>query len=376
MTRQQHQQQQRQHRTRRWRWWPSVCLCVLLSACQPTGPEDLWHDYQQRLARLAATEVPADTVNITVQRYPRSRDLRQDVPDLRTGMRRYFGLAECDMMALVSERNSSLGRLQTASLRFAYELDFIQRSETCLAGERLADDEAFNLWLSEIYTLKRESLPALYFNATLGSQEMAGFFSTTARPAETADLVAMTTLETALGRIARLGSQLRGDAPLPTNAGLLEQDIATLSRSDTGGSILQGLALATRELHRAAAMLEQVDTTSLCPRQRSSQQARYFQNVFIDVYGGQIQPWLSRLDQAARQLQDTMQQLAVSLPADSPAFDAWHAAHFSDEAGLHHRFRTAMARHTLAWQNLLAGCGLQPRSTEGGTGLDAAPERH
>ena len=352
-----------------------VLLCLLLlGGCQPPDAADRWQDYQQRLARLAATEVPIATEAVSVQRYPRSRDLRQPVPDLRTGMRRYFGLAECDMMALVSERNSSLGRLQTASLRFAYELDFIQRSETCLTEERLADDEAFNLWLSDIHTLKRASLPALYFNATLGSPEMAGFFSTTARPAQTEDLADMATLETALGRIAHLGRQLQGDGPLPTHAGQLEQDIATLSRRDTGGSILQALALATHELQRAAEMLEQVDTTALCPRQRSSQQARYFQNVFVEIYGGQLQPWLSRLDQASRLLQDSMQQLADSLPADSPAFDAWHKAHFSDDAGLRRHFRAAMARHTRAWQDLLAGCGLQPRSSGGSTALDAAPD--
>lgn len=361
----------RQHRHQA---WIGVLCLLLLWGCQPRGPEDLWQDYHQRLARLAATEVPADTVDISVKRYPRTRDLRQDIPDLRTGMRRYFGLAECDMMALVSERNSSLGRLQTASLRFAYELDFIRRSETCLAEERLADDEAFNLWLSDIHTLKRESLPALYFNATLGSQEMAGFFTTTARPADTNSLADMTTIDTALGRIARLGSQLRSDSALPANAGRLEQDIATLSRSDTGGSILQGLALATRELHRAADMLEQVDTAALCPRQRSSQQARYFQNVFIEVYGGHIQPWLSDLDRASRLLQDTLQQLAADLPADSPAFDAWHTAHFSDEQGLRRHFLAAMARHTQAWQTLLAGCGLQPRSSGGDTGLDTLPD--
>ncbi|MCH8544291.1 MAG: DUF3080 domain-containing protein [Alcanivorax sp.] len=347
-------------------------MALLISACQPAGPEALWQDYLQRLERLTGQRAePAPPVTVT--RYPRSRDLRQPIPELRTGMRRHFGLAQCDMMGLVSARNSSLGRLQTASLRFAYELDFIQRSETCLTEDRLADDEAFHLWLSEIHTLKRESLPALYFNATLGSEEMAGFFTTTARPANTDSLADMATLDTALGRIARLGSQLGSNGPLPADAGQLEQDIATLSRSDTGGSILQGLALATRELHRAADMLEQVDTTALCPRQRSSQQARYFQNVFIDIYGAQIQPWLSDLDRASRLLQDTMQQLATDLPANSPAFDAWHTAHFSDDEGLRQHFRAAMARHTRAWQDLLASCGLQPRSSHGDTRLDAAP---
>ncbi|WP_111657345.1 DUF3080 family protein [Isoalcanivorax indicus] len=335
-----------------------VGFALLASACQPGGPEALWQDYLQRLERLADLRAePAPPISAT--RYPRSRDVRQPIPELRTGMRRYFGLAQCDMMGLVSARNSSLGRLQTASLRFAYELDFIRQAETCLIEDRLAEREDLDAWLTEISRLKRESLPALYWNATLGSQEMASFFTTTARPADAGTLADLTTVETLFDRMALTASQLTGDT-LPADVGVLEQDIAHLAHSDTGGRILQGLALATGELQRSASLLEQVDTARLCPDQRPSEQARYFNNVFTAVYGERVQPWLADLDRANRRLVQAVARLADALPADSPAFDAWHHRHLDPDGPLQQAWHAAMQRHTRAWQHLLGDCGMPP----------------
>lgn len=340
----------------------AVLLC---SACQPSGPEGLWQDYQQRLERLA--DKPPEVIETaTVSRYPRSRDLRQPVPELRTGMRRYFGLAQCDMMGLVSARNSSLGRLQTASLRFAYELDFIQHAEACLEADRLAEREDLDAWLTEISHLKRESLPALYWNATLGSQEMASFFTTAAAPADTGTLAGLTMLETLFDRLARTARQLTDGEALPTDAGVLEQDIAHLARSDTGGRLLQGLALATDALNRSASVLEQVDSARLCPNQRPGEQARRFNNVFTAIYGERVQPWLADLDRANRRLVQSVAHLTDSLPADSPAFSAWYLAHLHPDGPLQQQWHAAMQRHTRAWQQLLQDCDMQPRGNPSG----------
>lgn len=335
---------------------------VLLSACQPAA-ESLWQDYLQRLERLTEQTMP--TADATaLQRYPRPRDLRQPVPELRTGLRRYFNLSDCDMMNMVSERNSSLGRVQVPSLRFAYELEFINRSSDCLADDRLADNEDQQAWLADINRLKRESLPALYWNATVASDEMASFFTTTAQAPTSEELAGRSALSVHLASVARLGAQLQSD-PLPKGVGTLESDLAQLSRANTGGSILKGLALAERDLRRAAIMLEQVDTERLCPRQRPGQQARYLQNVFISIYGERVQPWLAQLYRASDELSQSVQQLYDHWDVDSPAFDAWYAHHFDQQQGLSALFQEAMMRHTQAWQQLLEACRLQPGSGAG-----------
>ena len=84
-------------------------------------------------------------------------------------------------MALVSERNSALGRLRSASLRLDYELTFIERGQRCL-GETLDDPELIDL-LQRTLDVKRDSLGDLFWNATWASDELRGFLNQSPGPA-------------------------------------------------------------------------------------------------------------------------------------------------------------------------------------------------
>ena len=148
-------------------------LAVALIALAATAglalwPEDpvaaRWQDYLARLERLTRQPVPPAAA-LELRPYPGNAALRRPLPDLRTGLLNYLGLRHCDLMSLVSERNSALGKLRSASLRLDYELTFIQRGERCLAEAKL-EDTALIALLERTLAVKRDSLGDLFWNAT------------------------------------------------------------------------------------------------------------------------------------------------------------------------------------------------------------------
>ncbi|HBP93160.1 MAG TPA: hypothetical protein DD710_11575, partial [Alcanivorax sp.] len=153
-------------------------LAVALIALAATAglalwPEDpvaaRWQDYLARLERLTRQPVPPAAA-LELRPYPGNAALRRPLPDLRTGLLNYLGLRHCDLMSLVSERNSALGKLRSASLRLDYELTFIERGQRCLNGAALEDPELIGL-LERTLEVKRDSLGDLFWNATWASDE-------------------------------------------------------------------------------------------------------------------------------------------------------------------------------------------------------------
>ncbi|HBS13748.1 MAG TPA: hypothetical protein DD977_02305, partial [Alcanivorax sp.] len=259
-------------------------LAVALIALAATAglalwPEDpvaaRWQDYLARLERLTRQPVPPAAA-LELRPYPGNAALRRPLPDLRTGLLNYLGLRHCDLMSLVSERNSALGKLRSASLRLDYELTFIERGQRCLNGAALEDPELIGL-LERTLEVKRDSLGDLFWNATWASDELRGFLNQSPGPAGDS----ARGLE-ALGGLASAGRALR-ESPPPDALPDLERHLATLAGGAAGGAVLREIAAARVALGQALGMLESLDEDSLCPRGRASQRARYLRNLLDSV---------------------------------------------------------------------------------------------
>lgn len=334
-------------------------LLVGLAGCGPQQGEDLWQDYINRLERLTGT-IAAPAKPARRDRYPRHRDLLQPVSEQRTGLLRYLNLLDCDLMTLVSERNSVLGRVQRESLRLDYELRFISGGQRCLASDRLQDDAEMARWLADIVDEKIRDLPSRGWNLGFAGPELAGYFRQRPVPAGSPSPPEWPATVEALARLRTLMVSLAMN-PVPARLEAdIEQALERLDKSSAGGQILDALALAIQELDRAATVLEQVDSARLCPHGKASERARYLQNVLFGVYAGQIQPWLADLSRAAQPLADaTLSLRASQREIVSPGLDRWLAAQFGED-GLTARYPRALDRHSRAWQRLLGDCGLMP----------------
>ena len=335
-------------------------LAVALIALAATAglalwPEDpgaaRWQDYLARLERLTRQPVPSAAA-LELRPYPGNAALRRPLPDLRTGLLNYLGLRHCDLMSLVSERNSALGKLRSASLRLDYELTFIERGQRCLNGAALEDPELIGL-LERTLEVKRDSLGDLFWNATWASDELRGFLNQSPGPAGDS----ARGLE-ALGGLASAGRALR-ESPPPDALPDLERHLATLAGGAAGGAVLREIAAARVALEQALGMLESLDEDSLCPRGRASQRARYLRNLLDSVYGQEVQPYLADLDRRRRRLDDRLRALRAVSSGANPALDQW-LAHYFGPRGQAARLDQALRAHTERWQTVLGACGLMP----------------
>jgi hypothetical protein len=335
-------------------------LAVALIALAATAglalwPEDpvaaRWQDYLARLERLTRQPVPPAAA-LELRPYPGNAALRRPLPDLRTGLLNYLGLRHCDLMSLVSERNSALGKLRSASLRLDYELTFIQRGERCLAEAKL-EDTALIALLERTLAVKRDSLGDLFWNATWASDELRGFLNQSPGPAGDS----ARGLE-ALGGLVSAGRALRASPP-PDALPDLERHLATLAGGAAGGAVLREIAAARVALEQALGMLESLDEDSLCPRGRASQRARYLRNLLDSVYGQEVQPYLADLDRRRRRLDDRLRALRAASSGTNPALDRW-LDHYFGPRGQSARLDRALRAHTERWQTVLGACGLMP----------------
>ncbi|MGB1498262.1 DUF3080 family protein [Alloalcanivorax venustensis] len=335
-------------------------LAVALIALAATAglalwPEDpvaaRWQDYLARLERLTRQPVPSAAA-LELRPYPGNAALRRPLPDLRTGLLNYLGLRHCDLMSLVSERNSALGKLRSASLRLDYELTFIQRGERCLAEAKL-EDTALIALLERTLAVKRDSLGDLFWNATWASDELRGFLNQSPGPAGDS----ARGLE-ALDGLASAGRALR-ESPPPDALPDLERHLATLAGGAAGGAVLREIAAARVALAQALGMLESLDEDSLCPRGRASQRARHLRNLLDSVYGQEVQPYLADLDRRQRHLGERLRALRAASSGTNPALDRW-LDHYFGPRGQSARLDQALRAHTERWQTVLGACGLMP----------------
>ena len=96
--------------------------------------------------------------------------------DLRVSFFTYFDLADCDLMQEVSERNSSLGRVQAVSGKLLYEMRVFQRITACeqnLARNHLNAEKGLWLKIAGIRRVKADNLPEVFWNATFASPEFS-----------------------------------------------------------------------------------------------------------------------------------------------------------------------------------------------------------
>ena len=338
----------------------AVALIALAAAAGlALWPEDpvaaRWQDYLTRLERLTRQPVPPPSA-LDLRPYPGNAVLRRPLPDLRTGLLNYLALRHCDLMSLVSERNSALGKLRSASLRLDYELTFIERGQRCLNGAALEDPELIGL-LERTLEVKRDSLGDLFWNATWASDELRGFLNQSPGPAGDP----ARGLE-ALGGLASAGRALRTTPP-PDALPDLERHLATLAGGAAGGAVLREIAAARVALAQALGMLESLDEDSLCPRGRASQRARYLRNLLDSVYGQEVQPYLADLDRRQRRLGERLRALRAASSGANPALDRW-LDHYFGPRGQAARLDQALRAHTERWQTVLGACGLMPGAPE------------
>jgi hypothetical protein len=115
---------------------------------------------------------------------PRSAELLLDIPSDGLDKLDFLALSRCAVQATIIKRNSSLGRQAKPSQRLLLELEYLRLAAPCITHLRGSDNAALADLLAEAWQLRREQLPALIFNATLGSDEYQAFWLAAPAPGQ------------------------------------------------------------------------------------------------------------------------------------------------------------------------------------------------
>jgi len=335
-------------------WLTAAWCLLLLTACGGDPHQVALEDYRSRLGRALDTPVVAPAPTQTVRK-PRSAALQQTVDSGNLGTLDFLALTGCEVQITIGKRNSSLGRLASASQRLLLDLEFLRLAPDCIAFKRTQGNATLADTLENAWQLKQQQLPALIYNATLAGPEFRALWappdSLSGYPGNTSSEVpaALTALREQAARW--LAGDYRAD-----NRGF-EILLSDVARGD-GGALLLALERQGSELSAASAMAAaRRQSGPVCLRGRPSPQGRILDNVVRKFFIGAVQTQAAALNRRYHQLLEPIHALESDLDAaHAAAFRVWRDAR-------EERLRTllaAPAEHVASVQPLLQQCGLAP----------------
>jgi hypothetical protein len=349
-----------------------LCLGGVLSGCTDT-PEAMLENYTERVARVLEEPIHThfDTA-ANIPLFPPRRDRLLPLTDLRQGPIEVLALRHCDLLGLIAERNSSLGKVMRPSKQLVYEIRLLHQVRECRTRlDSTPDaDPQLRRQIEDIYTLKARELPAVLWNAIYASSEMEANFSrgdpALPRPGKDGADGSEATLRSlqALADLQTLISTPNWTPPQQLQD--LEQHYQALNANRFGSQWLRSLWLLTRTLEQTAQALERREQrASLCPQQRPTPRARILLNVFRLYYAGDVQPYLARVHRSGQRWKALHEQLLRQLPATPQMQEyRWHIFADANPDSLWQRYNRARDHHTRSWQATLRNCQLMPGSPD------------
>ncbi|MGL1832793.1 DUF3080 family protein [Rhodocyclaceae bacterium SMB388] len=317
-------------------------------------------EYVKRLGRVLEVDSSLSTVPVAPE-FPRMRERVREIAHVNASMLDFLGLYGCELQQVVGERNSTLGRVMHPTARLDYELRFIRAAEECIPE---LDRDGLKQRLVEVIAIKREILGDIAWNAVWGSREIEAVFTRSrgAMPVRR-DPNAVSQAASDLQFLdATLQRALAGELNVDVDG--LDPVYQRWHRQPVAGQLIQSAILLTTRLEDASSLLEaRLGETPLCEKPIRTRRADTMHSMFLSVFAGEVQPYLSEVQQARFALIPTIESLAaLGGEMRSASFDAYAKEVLSQqgETGLWHGFDRAVARHTKAWQALLEQCGMRP----------------
>lgn len=158
---------------------------ALLPACQPHGPDAPFSGYVGKLGKALSVAAPDKETSIALTPPPETV-LQLDIPTSPVDSLDFLQLSGCAVQANIGKRQTSLGRLAKPSQRMLLELEYLRLAPACISrlrnGNRNGNNPALADVLEDAWREKQAQIPALLFNATLGSAEYRAFWLATPAP--------------------------------------------------------------------------------------------------------------------------------------------------------------------------------------------------
>ncbi len=244
-----------------------LCYTILtqLAGCQPSGPAAPYENYLRTLGATLSV-APPPTRFATLPQPPDQLLLAISRGSLE-GLD-FLALSGCAVQATVLKHNSSLGRTAKPSQRLLLELEYLDLAPACITHLRGRNNDTLADLLEEAWRLQREQLPALIFNATLGSDEYRAFWLANRAPGQYPRVSRRATVA-ALAAITNHTRRWLGGDYRAQN-----RDLEILLSEVAGGDVSALMEQHYQQLFPPIAALEAQLTTVLPQRYRSWMEER------------------------------------------------------------------------------------------------------
>jgi len=338
-------------------------IAFFVSGCSKPPGQALLEDYLYRMGN--ATEQPIDddlSIQPPVMSYPPRRERLVASEDIREGLLDTLNLRACNLLPLIAERNSSLGKVMPVSQQLIYELRFYVLIRDCLSKSEVKSDQELFDQVDSIYQQKKRNLPVVLWNAIYNAPEMEANFSLGDPPLSPDEQHSLGPAINSLQHFQQLIYLSRQEGPweLPVFLPQLEKDYEVLNRNRFGARWLTSIRQLTLALERSGdAINARLARRSICPLGKPTPQAKILNNVFRKYYIGQVQPYMALVHQTGTRWLAQHETLLGQL-THSSLIQAYQQRMLSTQSQLWLDYINARDEHTKAWQTLLGQCGLMP----------------
>jgi hypothetical protein len=278
----------------------AACACLVLCiGCQPETPDEQYHNYLTRLGRTLSVDVPVIDANV-LPVAPRTGQLQIDTPSSSLDTLDFLTLRGCAVQVTLGKRNSSLGLMAKPSQRLLLELEYLRLAPECIDYQRDNDRQALANTLQQAWELKKQQLPALIFNATLGSAEYRSFWRAVRVPAHYPAATNSQVISALLAINHQTRRWLTGEYQANNrDFEILLSDVA----AGDGSALLRSLARQHEWLTAADTMLnEHWERGPLCTLNIRPAAADILPNVIRKYFIAELQPRAASLNKRYHQL--------------------------------------------------------------------------
>lgn len=324
----------------------SLMMAILLLGCTQSG-DALLDDYRKRMENVLLGKV-SDRGTLPLPVYPRAREVRIEVEDIRLDVLDAWALRRCELFALISERNSILGRVAQPDVRLDYEQRLLLAIPECLAQD-IELSEALQEELTRVLSLKISQLPMRIWNATLAHPDVQSYWNGGNSPFRKEDDVDFEGYRDAQNRMAYLATY-----PELARSGDWVSVLEPIAQYPMGGHSLHSMRSAILGLEQTEALLrEAAESRRLCPLGNPRRELSFARNVMVQTFIGEVQPWLVRVDQRFLAGYEPLRDIHDQLGIENQRMEAY----LNELGSLHQRYRQQIRTQVEAWQALFEACG-------------------
>lgn len=308
--------------------------------------------YAQRLSNVLDTEHPVsfelkDALMSDIA-YKQKTVETEKMPALISEtiqLREFYDLPDCGLKPLIAQRNTTLGKIQSPSQRYLYEVLLVKTLRQCLVK-----NEKHSEALQQILKIKKQVMFHSWQLFLHNSKEIASAINSPHshfRDSENHDYALQSWLQLKNFSPALLSSS----NDVESQGAALEQHLKTINDYKTPAKLLNDYTLVQYWLPEITQFLEAETADFTCVPKREKQKVQYLRNVFHLFFIEKIQPLTSKMNKwyykqvpilEDLEVVSNDRPLAASLPQIKVNYDK------------------ALLDHVQFWQQLFKRCDVSP----------------